>query len=124
MQRPSLTKSRPAARHAEQRGRAGEDVDDARADLDALGDRGEVAHLADRVERVRLRDPHDVEAGLLEVDDLLRRLLEPARVAELHAELHGSLPLDAGSVLDCGEAIRDDRSEMKGASTWRCASHS
>ena len=52
----------PGERHRHQRRRAGVDVDDARADLDALGLGRQVAHLADGVEAVGLGHPHDVEA--------------------------------------------------------------
>ena len=57
--------------HGDQRRRAGVDRQDARRDLDVLGAGREVAHDADGVEAVGLGDPDHVEAGLLELDDLV-----------------------------------------------------
>src|SRR5690606_39604573 len=76
----------PGGGHGEERRWAGVDRQDRRADLDALGLGGDVAHEADAVEAVGLGDPDRVEAGLLERGDPLRRLLEAAGVAERHAE--------------------------------------
>ena len=68
--------------------RAGVDVEDAGGDLQPLGLGGDVAHLAHRVEAVRLRDVDDVEAGLLVVGQLLDGLLETSGVAERHPDAH------------------------------------
>src|SRR5690606_21129558 len=50
--------------------------------------RREVAHLAHRIEAVRLRDPHQVEAGRLELLDALDIGVEVAGVVDHHRELH------------------------------------
>ena len=50
-------------------GRPGEDVDDPGADLDPFSLRGQEPDLADRVERVGLWDPDQVEPGLLQLLD-------------------------------------------------------
>ena len=73
MKRPSLTKSQPAAVWAIAVAVRENDVDDARADLDRRRLGGEVADLADGVERVRLGHPDEVEAGALEVLDTRAR---------------------------------------------------
>ncbi len=74
--------------HRHQRRCARVDVDDAGADLDPLGLGGEVADLADRVEAVRLGDPHLIEADLFELDHAIDRLFEPAGVIDHHRQLH------------------------------------
>ena len=78
-------------RHGEERGRPGVDRQDARRDLHGLGAGGEVAHEARRVEAVGLGHPDEVEPSLLQLGDLVGRLLEPTGVAELHADLHRGL---------------------------------
>ena len=60
----------PGCGHGEQAGCTGVDGQDPRADLDAFGAGGDVAHDRDAVEAVCLGDPDLVEAGLLECDDL------------------------------------------------------
>ena len=57
-------------RHREERRGARVDGQDRRADLDALGEGGEVAHEARAVEAVGLGDPHEVEPRGLHLDDL------------------------------------------------------
>ena len=89
--------------HREERRGARVDGQDRRADLDALGERGEVAHEARAVEAVGLGDPDEVEPRRLHLDDLPGGLLEAARVAELRADLHvatsrGSLADDRGGL--------------------------
>ena len=69
-------------------GGAREDVEDARADLDLLGLRSQVAHQRGGVEAVGLGHPHEVEARALEVDDLVGRGARVAVVHEHGRELH------------------------------------
>ena len=47
-----------------------------------------IAHEAGAVEAIGLGHPHQVQPGLLQLGDRVRRLLEAAAVAELHADLH------------------------------------
>ena len=86
--RPPETLSRPAAVCSSAPGRARVDVEDAGADLDGLGLRGEVAHQRGGVEAVGLGDPDRVQARLLEPGDLVGRLTRVPGVDEGHGELH------------------------------------
>ena len=63
--------------HREERRGARVDGEDRRADLDALGERGEVAHEARAVEAVGLGHPHEVEPRRLHLDDLAGGGLKP-----------------------------------------------
>ncbi len=78
----------PGGRHRHQRGRAGVDRHDAGAEFDPRGPGRQEAQLADRVEGVGLGDQRDVDADLLQFDDLVDRLEEAARVAEENARPH------------------------------------
>ena len=80
--------------------RAGVDVEDAGADLDGLGLRGEVAHQRRGVEAVRLGDPDRVEARLLQPGHLVGGLAGVPGVDERHRELHGSCRWDATTVTE------------------------
>ncbi len=75
--------------HRHQGSGARVDVDDAGADLHAVGDGGEVAQLGDRVVRVRLGDPDDVETDLFQLDDLLSGRREVPDVVDHHRQFHG-----------------------------------
>ena len=86
--RPSLTKSQPAARLGDGRSRRGEDVDDAGADLNRRGLGGEEANLADGVERVRLGYPHEVQAGPLQLLHATHIGVKVAGVADRDGQLH------------------------------------
>ena len=77
-------------------GGAGVDVEDAGADLDRLGPRGEVAHQRGGVEAVRLRHPDRVQPGLLQPGHLVGGLPRVSGIDERHRELHGS-PVRGGS---------------------------
>src|SRR5882757_4236724 len=75
-------------RHGEQRRGARVDRHDAGAELDGGCLCRQVTELADRIERVRLRDERDVDAALLELDDLLGRLTEAVGVVEKDSGAH------------------------------------
>ena len=78
-----------AGRGLEERsGGARVDVEDAGADLDRLGLRGEVAHQGGGVEPVGLGDPDQVETRLLQARDLVGGLTRVAGVDERHRQLH------------------------------------
>ena len=68
--------------HREQGGCAGVDRDDTRAEFDARRLGGQIAQLADGVERVRLRDQDDVDTVFLQFDDLVDGFAEAARVVQ------------------------------------------
>ena len=69
--------TRCGLRHAG--GGAREHVEDRRADLDRVGLRREVADLGHGVEAVGLGHPHDVEAGLFQLDHLVHVGVEVAQ---------------------------------------------
>lgn len=78
----------PGAGLGDEGGGAGVDVEDRRADLQAFGAGGEVAHEGGRVEAVRLGDPDGVESGGLELRDLVAGGARVARVVERQGEFH------------------------------------
>ncbi len=97
--------------HRGEGGRAGVDLQDAGGDLQAFGAGGDEAQLAHRVERVGLRDEHDVQPGLLVGGQVVDGFLETAAVVQRHPDAHRPfLPVcdggDAGRrrLLGCPEA--------------------
>ncbi len=92
MARPTRERVDAGGRHGDQRRSAAVDGQDGRADLDALGLGGQVAHEARRVEAVGLGDPHHVEADLLELGDLAGGLLVASGVVQRHGDLHEVVP--------------------------------
>ena len=79
-------------RHGDERRRARVDGQDGRADLEALGLGGQVAHEARGVVAVGLGDPDHVEPGLLELDGLAGRVRRAPGVVQRHGQLHAVLP--------------------------------
>ena len=81
----------PGRRHAEQRGGAGVDVQDADADLYPLSQRRQVPDLADGVERISLGDEYGIKADRLHRRHLPRRRADVTCVLDLGSELHDGL---------------------------------
>src|SRR3981081_1972532 len=83
----------------EQRGRPAEHVDDAGAELDALGASGEGAKNGDGVGAVRLWHPHGLEPEGLGALSELNRLgeREAAFVRQVETELHRGIVLGRAS---------------------------
>ena len=77
--------------HGQQRGGAGVDRHHPGAQFDGRGLGGQVTQLADRVVGVRLCDQGDVDAHLLQLDDLFGRFLEAAGVAQKDPCPHGGV---------------------------------
>ena len=68
---------------------AGVHIQNSRPDCDRGRFRREIAHLRHRVEAVRLRDPDEVQASRLKINDPLNVCVEVTGVADHHRELHG-----------------------------------
>ena len=77
--------------HGGQRGRAGVELQDARRQLDAVGAGCQVSERTHRVERIRLGDKDNVQAGAFEVGHLGGHLLEAARVVDSQSDSHAWL---------------------------------
>ena len=80
----------PRGRHRQQRRGADVDGDDAGAELDPRRLRREIAQLADRVEGVGLRHQGDVDADLLQLDDLVDGFEKAAGVVQKDSGPHRS----------------------------------
>jgi hypothetical protein len=78
----------PGRRHRQQRGSADEDRHHARAELDSRRPCRQEAELADRVVRVRLGYQRDVDAELLQFDDLVDGFEEAPGVVEKNPGAH------------------------------------
>ena len=73
----------PGRGHGDERRRPRVDRQDPRPDLDALGERRQVAHEARAVEAVGLGDPDEVEAGGLHLCDGCADFLKPPEYAKI-----------------------------------------
>ena len=74
--------------HRQQRRRADVDGEHPRGQFDGAGLGGQIPELADGVEGIRLGHHHDVDAGLLELDDAVHGFFEAARVIQGDPDSH------------------------------------
>jgi hypothetical protein len=79
-----------SGRHGDQRGGAGVDRQDGRANVDLVGEGREISHERRSVKAVGLGNPDQVEAGLFHLAHLTGRFLEAAAVTEHCRNLHVS----------------------------------
>ena len=97
--------------HRGQGGRSGVELQNARSQLDALRAGRQITKGADRIERVRLRNEHDVQPGAFEVGDFSGHLFEPARVIDCQPDSHGEC-LRAGELLSKFGGLLLDAAEL------------
>jgi hypothetical protein len=79
---------KPGGRHRQQRWGADVDRHDARAQLDPRRLGRQIAQLADRVIRIRLGHQRDVDADLLQLDDVFDSLAKAAGVTQKDPSPH------------------------------------
>src|SRR5690606_37798767 len=94
---------------------------------DPSGFRSQEAQLTDRIERVRLGNEDDVEAGLFEFGDLRCGLREAAAVVQTHSDAHTSpslLPCTRGgrALSTWSEHYRRQLGPGRTTMTGQCAS--